>query len=69
MFDDVYDFDYDRVVEDTDELYDDEDFWGEDIYDDEYTNEREYDCYYHNVVDELDNEQPFRMVDATWWDK
>ena len=58
MFDDVYDFDYDRVVEDTDELYDDEDFWGEDIYD-EYTNEREYDCYYHNVVDELDNEQPF----------
>jgi len=56
MFDDVYDFDYDRVVEDTDELYDDEDFWNEDIYDDEYTNEREYDCYYHNVVDELDNE-------------
>jgi hypothetical protein len=55
MFQDEYEFDYDRVVEDTDELYDDEDFWGEDIYD-EYTNEREYDCYYHNVVDELDNE-------------
>ena len=43
MFDDEYEFDYDRVVEDTDELYDDEDFWSEDIYDE----------------DELDNEQPF----------
>ena len=60
MYEDEYEFDYDRVVEDTDELYDDdEDFWSEDIYDDEYTNEREYDCYYHNVMDELDNEQPF----------
>ena len=56
MFEDEYEFDYDRVVEDTDELYD-EDFWSEDIYDDdEYANEREYDLYYHNVVDELDNE-------------
>ena len=57
MFEDEYEFDYDRVVEDTDELYDDdEDFWSEDIYeDDEYANEREYDCYYHNVMDELDN--------------
>lgn len=60
MFEDEYEFDYDRVVEDTDELYDDEDFWSEDIYDDdEYANEREYDYYYHDVVDELDNEQPF----------
>lgn len=57
MFEDEYEFDYDRVVEDTDELYDDdEDFWSEDIYDDEYPNEREYDLYYHNVIDELDNE-------------
>ena len=57
MFEDEYEFDYDRVVEDTDELYDDEDFWSEDIYEeDEYSNEREYDLYYHNVVDELDND-------------
>jgi len=58
MLEDEYEFDYDRVVEDTDELYGyDEDFWSEDIYDnDEYPNEREYDCYYHNVMDELDNE-------------
>ena len=56
MFEDEYEFDYDRVVEDTDELYDDDDFWSEDIYDDEYDNEPEYDYYYHNVVDELDNE-------------
>lgn len=56
MFEDEYEFDYDRVADDADELYDDEDFWSEDIYEDDYSNEREYDCYYHNVMDELDNE-------------
>ena len=55
MFEDAYEFDYDRVVEDTDELYD-EDFYSDDEYDFDYANEREYDCYYHNVMDELDNE-------------
>ena len=52
----MYEFDYDRIIEDTDELY------IENFYDDEYeydydlSNEREFDCYYHNVIDELDNE-------------
>ena len=69
MFEDEYEFDYDRIVEDTDELYEDEDFYTEDEYDYDYENEREYDCYYHNVIDELDKEQPFSSMDATWWDK
>ena len=61
MYEDEYEFDYDRVVEDTDELYDYADYSDEPDYDDyadsdEYENEREFDCYYHNVMDELDNE-------------
>ena len=61
MYDDEYEFDYDRVVEDTDDLYDYADYSDEPDYDDyadsdEYENEREFDCYYHNVMDELDNE-------------
>ena len=55
MYDDEYEFDYDRVVEDAEELYDYADYSDEPEYDD-YQNEREYDCYYHNVMDELDNE-------------
>ena len=50
MFDDDYEFDYDKIVENTDELYED------DEYDYDYANESEYDLYYHNVMDELDNE-------------
>jgi len=61
MYEDEYEFDYDRVVEDTDELYDYADYSDEPDYDDyadsdEYENEREFDCYYHNVMDELDSE-------------
>ena len=66
MFADDYDFDYDRMVEDMDELY------ADDFYDDEednHTDEREYEHYYHNVMDELDSEQPSLRMDATWWDK
>ncbi len=55
MFENEYEFDYDRIVEDTDELYDYADYSDEPDYDD-YQNEKEYDCYYHNVMDELDNE-------------
>jgi hypothetical protein len=55
MFEDGYEFDYDRVVEDTDELYDYADYSDEPEYDD-IENEREYDFYYHNVIDELDYE-------------
>jgi hypothetical protein len=50
MFDHKYEFDYDKVVEDSDELYSD------DEHDYDYANEREYDLYYHNVMDELDTE-------------
>ena len=58
MYDDEYEFDYDRVVEDSEELYDYADYSDEPDYDD-FEDEREYEHYYHNVVDELDNEQSF----------
>ncbi len=56
MYDDEYEFDYDRVVEDSEELYEYADYSDEPAYEDDYTNEREYEHYYHNVMDELDNE-------------
>ena len=58
MFENEYEFDYDRVVEDSEELYEYADYSDEpdDEYDYDYANEREYDCYYHNVMDELDND-------------
>ena len=56
MYDDEYEFDYDRVVEDADELYDYANYSDEPDYDDydNVENEREYEHYYHNVVDELE---------------
>lgn len=50
--DDAYEFDYSRVLSDTDELYNNED----DYHNEEYCDEPEYEHYYHNVMDELDNE-------------
>jgi hypothetical protein len=54
MFDDnnIY-YDYESIVKDTDPLYEDEDY-GDDEYDHDYSNEREFDCYYHNIIDDLD---------------
>ena len=61
MPDDEYEFDYDRVVEDSDALYEDDFF--DVIFDDDddydFPDQQDYEYYYHNVVDELDNEQPF----------
>ncbi len=63
MYNDEYEFDYDRIMEDTDELYEYADYSDEpdDDYESDYEDidEREYDHYYHNVMDELDNEQHF----------
>ena len=57
MPDNIYEFDYDRVAEDADELYDYANYSDEPEYDDvDNTNHREYNCYYHDVMDELDNE-------------
>jgi hypothetical protein len=55
MFDDEYEFDYDRIVEDSEELYDYADYSDEPDYDD-FEDEREYEHYYHDMVNELDNE-------------
>ncbi len=49
MFDDDIYLDYESIIEDTDPLYED------DEYDYDYSNEREFDCYYYNIIDELDN--------------
>ena len=50
MFDDDNEYiDYDRLVDDADDLLD-EDYYSDD---DEYDLEYEFDCYYHNIADEL----------------
>ena len=43
MFED-FDYDYNNILEDVDDLYEDND---------EYDNEKEWDNYYHNIADEL----------------
>lgn len=57
---DEYEFDYDRIVEDTDSLYEDDffDVIFDDDDDDDYDfpDQQDYEYYYHNVVDELDYE-------------
>jgi hypothetical protein len=50
-----YEYDYDRVVDDSDDLLEDEDY-SDDSYDYDYVNEREFDCYYHTLADELADE-------------
>jgi len=50
---DEYEFDYDRIVEDTDALYEDDYLYDE--YDD-YPDHADYEHYYHNILDELDVE-------------
>jgi hypothetical protein len=50
-----YEYDYDRVVDDSDDLLEDEDYT-DDSYDYDYVNEREFDCYYHTLADELADE-------------
>lgn len=48
--DNSYAFDYNHILSDTDELYNHDD------YEDDYREESEYEHYYHNVMEELDNE-------------
>jgi hypothetical protein len=47
-----YEYDYDRVVDDADDLLEDE----YDDFSNDYVNEREFDCYYHTLADELADE-------------
>lgn len=55
MYDETYEFDYDRVAEDADELYDYANYSDEPDYDDcDQSDDGEYDCYYHDIMDELD---------------
>lgn len=51
MFDDNEEYlNYDRLVDESDDLFDDYDS-DDDGYD--MQNEQEFDCYYHNLTDEL----------------
>lgn len=55
MYDETYEFDYDRVAEDAEELYDYANYSDEPDYDDcDQSDDGEYDCYYHDIMDELD---------------
>jgi len=45
MFED-FDYDYNNILEDVDDLYEEEDY-------DDIDNEKEWDSYYHNIADEL----------------
>jgi hypothetical protein len=55
MFDE-YEYDYDRVIEDADELYDYANYSDEPDYGDYdgLENEREYEHYYHSVAEDID---------------
>lgn len=51
MYDERIEYDYEQILADSDDLFDDED----DQYDYDYTNKKEYDHYYHDIVDELED--------------
>ncbi len=53
MFDDNEYLDYDRLVDESDDLLDDDYYGSDDEYDYDLDNEKEFDCYYHNIADEL----------------
>jgi hypothetical protein len=53
MFENVYEYDYDRMVDDSEDLMDDDYYGSDDEYDYDLDNEKEFDCYYHNIADEL----------------
>jgi hypothetical protein len=57
MFDDNNEYiDYDRLIDDSEDLMDDDYYGDDDQYDYDYANEREFDCYYHTLADELTDE-------------
>lgn len=51
MYDERIEYDYEQILADSDDLFDDED----DEYDNDYIDPKEYDHYYHDIVDELDD--------------
>ena len=55
MFDNDEYIDYDRIVDDSDDLLD-EDYYSDDEYGYDLDNEQEFDCYYHTLADELVDE-------------
>lgn len=50
-----YDYDYERIADEIDDLYhNDDDNW--DFEDDDIENEKEWENYYHNIADEISDE-------------
>lgn len=49
-----YDYDYERIADEIDDLYYDDDNW--DFEDDDIENEKEWENYYHNIADEISDE-------------
>jgi len=50
MYDENIEYDYEQIIADSDDLFD-----YEEEYDYDYTNEKEYNHYYHDIVDELED--------------
>ena len=46
-----YEYEYDNIIEDTEELYDDDDDYYMD--DEDAINTSDWENYYHNIVDEI----------------
>ena len=51
--DDGIEYDYKRILEDSDDLYEDDMEFDDDEYDYDSTNTIQYDCYYHTIANEL----------------
>ena len=50
MYDENIEYDYEQIIADSDDLFD-----YEEEHDHDYTNEKEYNHYYHDIVDELED--------------
>ena len=51
MYDDI-EYSYEQILADSDDLFE---YDEEDHYDHDYTNEKEYNHYYHDIIDELED--------------
>ena len=45
--------DYQSIIDNSEDLYDDNEDYRDDEYDYDYENEKEFDCYYHTLADEI----------------
>lgn len=55
MYADNYDFDYDRMANDADDMYDN-DYYEDEDFSHDLEAEAEWENYYHNIADEISDE-------------